>query len=58
VAKASKSLGLVGMQERALLLNGEFKAEGVPGSGTTMTLTIPLAPSIAPESVRHEDFDR
>jgi len=58
VAKASKSLGLVGMQERALLLNGEFKTEGVPGSGTTMTLTIPLAPSIAPESVRHEDFDR
>jgi len=58
VAKASKSLGLVGMQERALLLNGEFKAEGVPGSGTTMTLTIPLAPSIALESVRHEDFDR
>ncbi|HET6929527.1 MAG TPA: PAS domain-containing sensor histidine kinase [Candidatus Acidoferrum sp.] len=58
VAKAGKSLGLVGMQERALLLNGEFKTEGVPGSGTTMTLTIPLAPSTAAESVRHEDFDR
>jgi PAS domain S-box-containing protein len=58
VAKARKSLGLVGMQERALLLNGEFKTEGVPGSGTTMTLTIPLAPSIAEESVRHEDSDR
>ncbi len=58
VAKAGKSLGLVGMQERALLLNGEFKTEGVPGSGTTMTLTIPLAPSISPESVHHEDFDR
>jgi PAS domain S-box-containing protein len=58
VAKARKSLGLVGMQERALLLNGEFKTEGVPGSGTTMTLTIPLSPSIAAESVRHEDSDR
>jgi len=58
VAKARKSLGLVGMQERALLLNGEFKAEGVTGSGTTMTLTIPLPPSIAAESVRHEDSDR
>ena len=58
VAKERKSLGLIGMQERALLLNGEFKAEGVPGSGTTMTLTIPLAPSIAEESVRHEDSDR
>jgi PAS domain S-box-containing protein len=44
VAKEGKSLGLVGMQERALLLNGEFKAEGVPGKGTTIRLTIPLAP--------------
>jgi PAS domain S-box-containing protein len=58
VAKARKSLGLVGMQERALLLNGDFKAEGVTGSGTTMTLTIPLRPSNAAESVRHEDSDR
>src|SRR5467141_2433655 len=41
-AKARRSLGLVGMQERALLLNGEFKIEGVLGSGTTMTLRIPL----------------
>jgi signal transduction histidine kinase len=58
VAKARKSLGLVGMQERALLLNGEFKTEGVPGLGTTMTLTIPLPPSVAAESGRHEDSDR
>src|SRR5882672_5448533 len=58
VAKARKSLGLIGMQERALLLHGDFKTEGMPGSGTTMTLTIPLAPLIAAESVRHEDFDR
>lgn len=57
-AKVGKSLGLVGMQERALLLNGEFKTEGVPGSGTTMTLTIPLAPSTVAESAPHEDFDR
>jgi PAS domain S-box-containing protein len=58
VAKARKSLGLVGMKERALLLNGEFKAEGVPGSGTTMTLTVPLSPSIPAESGCHEDSDR
>jgi PAS domain S-box-containing protein len=45
-AKSSKSLGLVGMQERALLLNGDLKIEGVPGTGTTMTLTIPLPPSV------------
>jgi PAS domain S-box-containing protein len=40
--KSRRSLGLVGMQERALLLNGELKIEGVPGSGTTVTLRIPL----------------
>jgi len=44
-AKAKKSLGLVGMQERALLLHGEVRIEGIPGSGTTMILRIPLLPS-------------
>jgi len=58
VAKARHSLGLIGMRERAHLLSGEFKAEGVPGSGTTITLTIPLPRSIAEESLRHEDPDR
>ena len=48
-AKARKSLGLVGMQERALLLNGELKVEGVPGTGTTMTLRIPLPPTTLPK---------
>ena len=46
-AKQRKSLGLVGMQERALLLNGDLKIEGLPGAGTTLTLTIPLFPSVA-----------
>jgi len=36
--------GLIGMQERALLLGGEFKTEGKPGAGTTVTLTLPLRP--------------
>jgi PAS domain S-box-containing protein len=58
VAKARKSLGLVGMQERALLLNGEFKTEGVPGAGTTMTLTIPFSPTEEGGKIRHEDSDR
>lgn len=43
-AKARKSLGLLGMQERAYLLKGEVSIEGIPGSGTTMTLRIPLLP--------------
>lgn len=47
-AKAKKSLGLVGMQERALLLRGEVRIEGVPGSGTTLVLRIPLFPSAQP----------
>lgn len=41
-AKARKSLGLVGMQERAHLLNGEVSIEGIPGSGTTLILRIPV----------------
>lgn len=41
---ARATLGLVGMRERALLLNGELKIEGVPGSGTTVRLQIPLPP--------------
>lgn len=40
-ANARKSLGLVGMQERALLVNADFKIETVPGAGTTVTLRIP-----------------
>jgi PAS domain S-box-containing protein len=48
-AKARKSLGLIGMQERALLLGGEFKTEGKPGAGTTVTLTLPLRPLSPPE---------
>jgi PAS domain S-box-containing protein len=43
--KARRSLGLVGMRERAFLLNGELKVEGVPGAGTTMTLRMALPPS-------------
>jgi PAS domain S-box-containing protein len=48
-AKVRMSLGLVGMQERALLLNGELKVEGVPGAGTTIALRIALPPSTLPK---------
>ena len=41
-ANIRKSLGVVGMQERALVLDGELDINGVPGSGTTVTLRIPL----------------
>ncbi len=57
-AKANKSLGLVGMQERAFLLNGDLKIAGVPGAGTTMTLTIPLAQQVTGEKIRNAGSDR
>lgn len=37
-----KSLGLLGMRERALLLGGEFNIRGVRGKGTAVTVRIPL----------------
>jgi len=37
----SKSLGLVGMRERAFLFGGEFLIRGRPGKGTTVILKIP-----------------
>jgi len=57
-AKANKSLGLVGMQERAFLLNGDLKIAGAPGDGTTMTLTIPLAHPVTGEKIRNAGSDR
>jgi signal transduction histidine kinase len=37
-----KSLGLVGMRERALLLGGETTIKGTPAKGTTVKVRIPL----------------
>jgi PAS domain S-box-containing protein len=37
-----RSLGLVGMRERALLLGGDVTIEGRPGQGTTVMLQVPL----------------
>jgi PAS domain S-box-containing protein len=38
----SNSIGLFGMQERALLVGGRVSIEGRPGEGTTVTARIPL----------------
>ena len=40
---AKKSLGLLGMQERALLFGGEVSLNGTPGHGTRVAVTIPIA---------------
>jgi signal transduction histidine kinase len=37
----TKSLGLVGMRERAMLLGGALELRGVPGKGTTVTVRLP-----------------
>ena len=39
--RRSKSLGLVGMRERASMLNGEFCIHAEPGGGTTVTVRLP-----------------
>jgi PAS domain S-box-containing protein len=38
----SKRLGLLGMKERAALMDGEMKIESSPGNGTTLFVRIPL----------------
>jgi PAS domain S-box-containing protein len=37
-----RSLGLLGMRERAILLGGELTIQGTPGKGTVVTLRIPI----------------
>jgi PAS domain S-box-containing protein len=41
-ALGKKTLGLVGMKERALMLGGELQITGKPGVGTTISLKVPL----------------
>jgi signal transduction histidine kinase len=38
----TRSIGLVGMRERAMLIGGEITLQGAPGKGTTMRLRVPL----------------
>jgi signal transduction histidine kinase len=38
----SRSLGLLGMKERALLVGGEVNISGQEGVGTTVTVRVPL----------------
>jgi PAS domain S-box-containing protein len=37
-----KTLGLLGMRERTLMMGGEFRIESEPGKGTTLFVTVPL----------------
>ncbi|HLX11666.1 MAG TPA: PAS domain S-box protein [Bacteroidota bacterium] len=40
-AAGVKSIGIVGMKERAMLFGGSFAIKGRPGKGTTVRVTIP-----------------
>ncbi|MGL5270931.1 MAG: ATP-binding protein [Selenomonadaceae bacterium] len=42
LARENNRLGLFGMQERAELLGGTVAIESLPGSGTTVTVTLPI----------------
>jgi PAS domain S-box-containing protein len=48
-----KSLGILGMRERALLLGGDLMITGVPGEGTTVRVRIPGGPP--PGTGNHDD---
>jgi len=39
----SRSLGMLGMRERATTFHGDVTVTGAPGAGTTLTLTMPRA---------------
>jgi signal transduction histidine kinase len=56
----TKSIGLLGMRERATLIGGELSLHGAPGKGTTVMLRAPLARATAAGENRksaHENPD-
>jgi len=54
----TKSIGLLGMRERAALLSGEVTISGAPGQGTTVRVRIPREQPITTEPRKHENTDR
>jgi two-component system sensor histidine kinase UhpB len=51
-----RGLGLAGMQERAVLLNGSLQIDSEPGKGTKVVVNIPLPASISPESREKDEL--
>lgn len=52
---APDSLGLLGMRERAELLNGSFTVDGKPGAGTTVKASLALSASPSPTTDYDDD---
>jgi signal transduction histidine kinase len=47
----SKSVGLLGMRERAAILGGDLVISGAPGQGTSVILSVPLeVPTVPPSA--------
>ena len=40
--EAKKTLGILVMKERALMMNGELQIKSKPGKGTTISIKVPL----------------
>ncbi len=55
---STKSIGLLGMRERAVLLGGTLEIQGRPGQGTTIIVRIPSRRPEAREINHHEDSNR
>ncbi len=43
-AKKKKTLGLLGMKERALMMKGAYEIDSQPGKGTSLRFSVPLHP--------------
>jgi len=54
----TRSIGVLGMRERAALLQGELQISGVPGQGTTVSVRIPLVRGGQTNQREHEDSHR
>ena len=46
ILKSKKSFGILGIRERALMINGDFNLESKINQGTIMTIRVPLASDI------------
>ena len=51
-ARMSGHFGLVGMRERAAMIDGAVMVESAPGKGTTVTLRAPLEPEKQPKELK------
>jgi signal transduction histidine kinase len=52
----TKSIGLLGMRERAALLGGEVRVRGEPGKGTTVSVRIPRS-AARTDTIANENLD-